>query len=122
MDEIVEFLAANLLPIILIGICLLLLKIIVVYLLLSTKKPTVAFTKKSFNAIFTKKYAIADIKKSKVPLRIFLKKANNAFVNLAYIWLILLAASTLLKVASDRNNRDVPIENNQPTKTFSPDE
>ncbi len=117
-----EFLAANLLPIILIGICLLLLKIIVVYLLLSTKKPTVAFTKKSFNAIFTKKYAIADIKKSKVPLRIFLKKANNAFVNLAYIWLILLAASTLLKVASDRNNRDVPIENNQPTKTFSPDE
>ena len=122
MDETVAFLASNLIPIILIGIFLLLLKIFVVYLLISTKKPTVAFTKKTFKAIFTKKYAVAEIKKSKVQLRIFLKKANNSFINLSYIWLILLVVSILLKVASDRNNSDVPIENNQPSKTFSPDE
>lgn len=113
MDEIVDFLASNIIIVGIIGVVIIILKSIVVYLLISTKKPKVAFTKKSIKSIFNKSYTAEDIKKSKSPFRIFLKKANNSFKVITYSWLILLVVSIFFRVAAYRNNSDTPIENTQ---------
>ncbi len=120
MDEIVDFIASNIIIVGIIGALILLLKIIVVYLLISTKKPKVTFTKKSIKSIFNKRYTAEEIKKSKSPFRVFLKKANNSFRVITYSWLILLVVSIFFRVAAYKNNSDAPIENTQqstPTNT-----
>jgi hypothetical protein len=117
MDEIVDFLASNILLIALLGVLILVLKMIVVYFLISTKKPKVAFTRKSVKSIFNKHYTADDIKKSSKPFRVFLKKTNNAFKFITYAWLIVLGISIFFRIAAYRNNSDTPIENDRPTPT-----
>lgn len=113
MDEIVDFLASNILIFAILGVLILLLKLAVVYFLISTKKPKVEFNKKTVKSIFYKKYTKEDIKKSKNSFRIFLKKANNSFKLITYVWLILFAMSIFFRIAAYRANNDAPIENTQ---------
>lgn len=114
MDEIVDFLASNIVFVGILGVVILILKTIVVYLLIRTKKPTLKFSKKSFKAVFTKYYTADDIKKSKIPQRVFLKKANNKFKTIAYIWVILFTVSVFFKITTMRNATDAqPTENSQ---------
>ncbi|MDI9365342.1 MAG: hypothetical protein QM541_10355 [Flavobacterium sp.] len=115
MDEIVDFLASNILTVALLGVLILLLKLVVVYLLIKTKKPKVAFTKKSVKSIFNKTYSANEIKKSKKPFRVFLKNANNSFKLITYVWLILLALSLFFSLAAYINNYGTPIENTDPS-------
>lgn len=122
MDEIVDYLASNILIVALLGVLILLLKLAVVYFLISTKKPSVAFTKKSVKSIFNKTYTADEIKKSKKPFRVFLKKANNSFKIFTYLWLIILVMSIFFRVAAYRNNGDAPIENTQQSRPSNTEE
>lgn len=113
MDEIVDFLALNIVFVVSIGAFILLSKFVVVYLLIRTKKPKMAFSRKSFFTIFKKSYDNDDIKKSKKPFRVFLKKTSNLFKPITYIWLILVFITIFFKFTAYRNNSDAPIENTQ---------
>lgn len=117
MDEIVDFLASNIIIVGLLGVLILILKLVVVYLLIITKKPTLKLSRKSFKAVFTKYYTADDIKKSKVQKRVFLKKANNRFKIVAYIWMILFVISIFFKITALRNATDAPPSQNSQNYT-----
>ncbi len=121
MDEIVDFFATNIILFLIIGVFLLIAKLIIVILLIKTKKPRVELTKKSFRSVFNKIYDKDDIKKSKNPKRVFYKKANNLFKPIAYIWLIIVFISLFLHYAAYRNN-DAPTENTRPSAPVESEE
>lgn len=121
MDEIVDFFATKIILFLVIGLILLIAKCILVVVLIKTKKPKIALSKKSFKSVFTKIYDKDDIKKSKDPKRVFYKKLNNAFKPIAYIWLIIVGMSFFLHYAAYRNN-DAPTENTRPSAPVESEE
>lgn len=122
MDEIVDFLASNIFFTVSIGAFILLLKLIVCYLLIRTRRPKIAFTIKSLFTIFKKNYDNDDIKKSKKPIRIFLKKTSNLFKPIFYIWIILFLITIFLRFTAYRNNNETPVENTQSSKPANTEE